>query len=168
MSVATTQRLTVALTLPGETLTTGVRELLDHIRELADRVGDGVITVNPDPGPPPPVVDAAGVPGTGVDSPVLRIVPQSRTAWLGSRALELTRVEFDLVHFLAERPRRVFTRLELLRAVWGGIHSGVRTVDVHVRRLRVKVGDNSPLVTTVYGVGYRLAEGARVVVVREP
>ena len=59
-------------------------------------------------------------------------------------------------------PHRVFTRLQLLASVWGYEHAVARTVDVHVRRLRAKLGADAPLVTTVYGVGYRLADEARV------
>ena len=80
--------------------------------------------------------------------------------------LPLTRLEFDLLLHLVAHPRRVFTRLQLLNAVWGYEHAGVRTVDVHVRRLRGKVGVDVPLVTTVYGVGYRLADDARVTIDR--
>jgi DNA-binding response OmpR family regulator len=78
--------------------------------------------------------------------------------------LPMTRLEFDLLHFLAVNPRRVFSRMQLLTAVWGYEHTGERTVDVHVRRLRVKLGAHVPLVTTVYGVGYRLADDANIVV----
>jgi DNA-binding response OmpR family regulator len=77
----------------------------------------------------------------------------------------MTRLEFDLLLFLADNPRRVFSRMQLLSAVWGYEHTGERTVDVHVRRLRVKMGVQVPLITTVYGVGYRLADDAHIVVV---
>jgi DNA-binding response OmpR family regulator len=56
----------------------------------------------------------------------------------------------------------VFTRRQLLSNVWGYEHAVARTVDVHVRRLRAKAGDGMTLVTTVHGVGYRLADEARV------
>jgi DNA-binding response OmpR family regulator len=58
----------------------------------------------------------------------------------------------------------VFSRTQLLTAVWGYEHTGERTVDVHVRRLRVKMGTQLPLITTVYGVGYRLSDEARIIV----
>lgn len=79
----------------------------------------------------------------------------------GDRVVPLTRIEYELLLFLAERPRRVFTRLQLLSSVWGYEHAVARTVDVHVRRLRAKL-DGSEVVTTVYGVGYRLADEARI------
>jgi DNA-binding response OmpR family regulator len=82
---------------------------------------------------------------------------------LGGEPLRLTRLEFDLLLFLAENPRRVFSRLQLLTGVWGYEHAGARTVDVHIRRLRSKTGTNVPLVTTVYGVGYRLADDAEII-----
>ena len=66
--------------------------------------------------------------------------------------------------FLAEHRRTVFTRLQLLTAVWGHLHAGVRTVDVHIRRLRAKVRDD--VITTVRGVGYRLADDPRIRVIR--
>jgi DNA-binding response OmpR family regulator len=79
---------------------------------------------------------------------------------VGGRTLDLTYKEFELLRFLAERPGRVFTRPTLLREVWGyDFYGGTRTVDVHVRRLRAKLGpEHEALVETVRGVGYRAAE----------
>jgi hypothetical protein len=69
----------------------------------------------------------------------------------------LTRREYDLLLFLAGHPGRVFTRPQLLKWVWGyDIVSGERTVDVHVRRLRRKLREQGPTITTVRGIGYRL------------
>lgn len=85
----------------------------------------------------------------------------SRMVRQGDQVVPLTRIEYELLLFLAERPRRVFTRLQLLSSVWGYEHAVARTVDVHVRRLRAKL-DGSEVVTTVYGVGYRLADEARI------
>ncbi|CCH18393.1 Two-component transcriptional regulator, winged helix family [Micromonospora lupini str. Lupac 08] len=79
----------------------------------------------------------------------------------GDRVVALTRIEYDLLLFLAERPHRVFTRLQLLSNVWGYEHAVARTVDVHVRRLRAKL-PGAEVVTTVYGVGYRLGDEARI------
>ncbi|RKR92517.1 transcriptional regulator [Micromonospora pisi] len=104
-----------------------------------------------------PAADGSATPG-------LRILAASRSVLLDDQPLPLTRLEFDLLLHLVEHPRRVFTRLQLLAAVWGYEHTGVRTVDVHVRRLRGKVGADVPLVTTVYGVGYRLADEAVVTI----
>ena len=81
----------------------------------------------------------------------------SYTARLGGRALDLTFKEFELLKYLAQHPGRVFTREQLLQEVWGyDYFGGTRTVDVHVRRLRAKLGaDNESLIGTVRNVGYR-------------
>jgi DNA-binding response OmpR family regulator len=75
------------------------------------------------------------------------------------RALDLTYKEFELLRFLASSPGRVYTRPALLREVWGyDFYGGTRTVDVHVRRLRAKLGpEHEHLIETVRGVGYRSA-----------
>jgi DNA-binding response OmpR family regulator len=76
------------------------------------------------------------------------------------RALDLTYKEFELLRYMAERPGRVLTRPSLLREVWGyDFYGGTRTVDVHVRRLRAKLGPEfEHLIETVRGVGYRAAD----------
>jgi DNA-binding response OmpR family regulator len=75
------------------------------------------------------------------------------------RPLDLTYKEFELLRFLASSPGRVYTRPALLREVWGyDFYGGTRTVDVHVRRLRAKLGpEHEHLIETVRGVGYRSA-----------
>ena len=87
------------------------------------------------------------------------------TARLKGRALELTYKEFELLRFLASRPGRVSTRAQLLQEVWGyDFFGGTRTVDVHVRRLRAKLGaEHESMIATIRGVGYKLlpAEQAR-------
>ncbi|GAB2737485.1 winged helix-turn-helix transcriptional regulator [Nocardioides pakistanensis] len=79
------------------------------------------------------------------------------TAKLGGRPLDLTFKEFELLKFLAQHPGRVFTRQQLLQEVWGyDYFGGTRTVDVHVRRLRAKLGpEHETLIGTVRNVGYR-------------
>jgi DNA-binding response OmpR family regulator len=79
------------------------------------------------------------------------------TAKLGGRPLDLTFKEFELLKFLAQHPGRVFSRQQLLQEVWGyDYFGGTRTVDVHVRRLRAKLGpENETLIGTVRNVGYR-------------
>jgi DNA-binding response OmpR family regulator len=76
------------------------------------------------------------------------------------RPLDLTYKEFELLKFLAQHPGRVFTRGALLREVWGyDFYGGTRTVDVHIRRLRAKLGsEREHLIETVRGVGYRAAD----------
>jgi DNA-binding response OmpR family regulator len=79
------------------------------------------------------------------------------TAKIRGRLLDLTFKEFELLKFLAQHPGRVFTRAQLLQEVWGyDYFGGTRTVDVHVRRLRAKLGtEHEQLIGTVRNVGYR-------------
>ena len=79
------------------------------------------------------------------------------TARLGGRPLDLTFKEFELLKYLAQHPGRVFSRQQLLQEVWGyDYFGGTRTVDVHVRRLRAKLGpEHETLIGTVRNVGYR-------------
>ena len=79
---------------------------------------------------------------------------------VAGRVLDLTYKEFELLRFLVSTPHRVFTRSELLSKVWGyDFYGGTRTVDVHVRRLRAKLGpEHEGLIDTVRGVGYRAIE----------
>ena len=93
-------------------------------------------------------------------------MPDSRIVTVAGEQIALTRMEFDLLVFLAEHPRQVFFRSQLLQSVWAYKLTGERTVDVHVRQLRIKLGDS--FVTTVRGVGYRLADEARVRIVQLP
>jgi DNA-binding response OmpR family regulator len=79
------------------------------------------------------------------------------TTKIGGTALDLTFKEFELLKFLAQHPGRVFSRQQLLQEVWGyDYFGGTRTVDVHVRRLRAKLGtEHDALIGTVRNVGYR-------------
>lgn len=79
------------------------------------------------------------------------------SARLRSQSLDLTFKEFELLKYLAQHPGRVFTRAQLLQEVWGyDYFGGTRTVDVHVRRLRAKLGvEHEALIGTVRNVGYR-------------
>jgi DNA-binding response OmpR family regulator len=80
----------------------------------------------------------------------------SYSAKVNGRPLDLTYKEFELLRFLAQHPGRVFTREQLLSEVWGyDYFGGTRTVDVHIRRLRAKLGDLESLIGTVRNVGYR-------------
>jgi DNA-binding response OmpR family regulator len=85
----------------------------------------------------------------------------AREVTLRGKKLALTRREFDLLAFLAHQPGRVHRREELLRKVWGYDYMGeTRTVDVHVRRLRVKLGEKCHFIETVPGTGYKLVDPA--------
>jgi DNA-binding response OmpR family regulator len=87
----------------------------------------------------------------------LAIDEATYSARLRSRTLDLTFKEFELLKFLAQHPGRVFTRAHLLQEVWGyDYFGGTRTVDVHIRRLRAKLGpEHEALIGTVRNVGYR-------------
>lgn len=89
----------------------------------------------------------------------VRVLVPGRVVLRDGERVHLSRLEFDLLRFLAERPGRVFSREALLEAVWGGGEVTPRTVDVHVRRLRSKLGRDLQLLSTVRGVGYRLDPG---------
>lgn len=107
---------------------------------------------------PSPTIRAAGV----------VIDEASYSAKVHGKPLDLTYKEFELLRFLAAHPSRVFTREQLLSEVWGyDYFGGTRTVDVHVRRLRAKLGDQESLIGTVRNVGYRFnvyeEDGERVV-----
>jgi DNA-binding response OmpR family regulator len=85
------------------------------------------------------------------------------SARVRNRPLDLTYKEFELLKFLAQHPGRVFTRAQLLQEVWGyDYFGGTRTVDVHVRRLRAKLGpEHDGLIGTVRNVGYRFVPPGR-------
>jgi DNA-binding response OmpR family regulator len=87
----------------------------------------------------------------------LVIDPGGYSARLRGRPLDLTYKEFELLKYLVQHPGRVFTRAQLLQEVWGyDYYGGTRTVDVHVRRLRAKLGpEHEQLIGTVRNVGYR-------------
>ena len=88
---------------------------------------------------------------------VLVIDEATYSVRLRGSVLDLTYKEFELLKYLAQHPGRVFTRAQLLQEVWGyDYFGGTRTVDVHVRRLRAKLGsDHEALIGTVRNVGYR-------------
>ncbi|HJR97475.1 MAG TPA: response regulator transcription factor [Actinomycetota bacterium] len=98
--------------------------------------------------------------GTVVRLGPLAIDTETYRVTADGRPLDLTFKEFELLRFLASTPGRVSTRPSLLREVWGyDFYGGTRTVDVHVRRLRAKLGpEYEHLIETVRGVGYRSAE----------
>ncbi len=157
--------VTVRIDLPDGRLPAGAADLVASLRALAGSgpaagtgqaaaTGQAVVTR-------PAVAD-------GPDDGLLRVFLASRVVLQGGVPIRLTRREFDLLAFFCDHPRQVFDRRQLLRQVWGyEMVSGERTVDVHVRRLRIKLGPG-PLIATVRGVGYRLDEAARVAVVSGP
>jgi DNA-binding response OmpR family regulator len=105
--------------------------------------------------------------GAGLDQPVLTsgalvVDPNAMEVELDGRAVEITPIEFRLLHALMRRPGRVFTRDELINAIHAGDDPGIldRTIDVHVGRLRRNLGDDAAaprFVATIRGVGYKFA-----------
>ena len=93
----------------------------------------------------------------------LTVNPDNYQVYVKGRPLDLTFKEFELLRFLAQRPGRVCDRDLLLREVWGyDYFGGTRTVDVHVRRLRAKLGpEHEALIETIRNVGYRLVPRPR-------
>ncbi|WP_309823714.1 response regulator transcription factor [Microbacterium sp. 1154] len=99
---------------------------------------------------------AADQVSTRIQTSGITIDESSYSAKVHGKPLDLTYKEFQLLHFFATHPSRVFTREQLLSEVWGyDYFGGTRTVDVHVRRLRAKLGDLEQLIGTVRNVGYR-------------
>jgi DNA-binding response OmpR family regulator len=87
----------------------------------------------------------------------LTISLENYQVMLGSQLLEMPPKEIELLHFLASHEGKVFTREQLLESVWGFEFFGdSRTVDVHVKRIREKLGENDAWqIKTVWGVGYK-------------
>ncbi len=121
------------------------------LRELVARVRARLRRASPSS----PVPASAAV----IEHGDLHIHPLSHEVFVGSRRIELTTREYELLAFLASNPRQVFTREQLLESVWGTRYQDPATVTEHVRRVRVKVegdGDGGQAwVTTLRGTGYR-------------
>lgn len=101
--------------------------------------------------------EAWGAPSVTAGAPGLEIDPETYRVAVDGRPLDLTYTEFELLRALVSAPGRVWTRASLLNDVWGYTHAGgTRTVDVHVRRLRAKLGpDLAACIQTVRKVGYK-------------
>jgi two-component system alkaline phosphatase synthesis response regulator PhoP len=114
------------------------RVLISRIKALLKRSGQAVND---------PVTEIAG----------LIIDRNTYTLTQNGKELTLPKKEFELLAFLATKPGKVFTRDEILNRVWGNeVVVGDRTIDVHIRRLREKVGSN--VIRTIKGVGYKFEE----------
>jgi len=84
----------------------------------------------------------------------LKIDRSSYTITVGEKQVTLPKKEFELLYFLAENPNRVYNREDLLKNIWGSdVYVLARTVDVHIRKVREKIGDG--YISTVTGVGYK-------------
>ena len=95
-----------------------------------------------------------------VEYGVLALNLETYQASIGGKPLDMTYMEYELLKFLAQNPGKVFTREILLSRVWGyEYYGGARTVDVHIRRLRAKLGEeHANLIQTVRSVGYRFGQ----------
>jgi len=88
---------------------------------------------------------------------VLEIFPENYTVQIQGKKVELTATEFNILNLLASNKGKVFSRDALLNHLWGDEKIVVdRTIDVHIRHLRQKLGKASPLIKNVRGVGYKL------------
>ncbi len=128
------------------------RELMARIQAMLRRPRGGASGGSPDVEHPERITIGA-----------LRIDPVGREVTLDGEAVALTRTEFDVLTALASRPGMVFTRRQLIEAVWGPEWYGdEHLVDVHVLHVRQKLGDTATeqrFVRTVRGVGYRMGTG---------
>ncbi len=89
----------------------------------------------------------------------LKMNVKRRQVWDGERGVELTLKEFELLRYLMENQGIVLTREQILEKIWGYEYYGeTRTVDVHIRTLRQKLGDSGKWIETVRGVGYRIGD----------
>ncbi|WP_312104089.1 response regulator transcription factor [Lachnoclostridium sp.] len=118
-----------------------MRELLARLRSLLRRLQ----------------VKAGSQVQTEIQLDGLMLNLQQRKAVAGEKLLDLTPKEFDLLALLAANPERVYTRDQLLDLIWGMEYmGGTRTVDIHVQRVRKKLGpDYSDILQTIHGVGYK-------------
>jgi two-component system catabolic regulation response regulator CreB len=130
------------------------REIVARVRAVLRRLAAA-------PAAPPSVPGPAPTRSAAWTTP-LHVDGATRRAHVGDSAMELTRVEFDLLQTLLEAIGRVFSRSELIDRIWGGGYAITdRTIDSHVKALRRKVaeaGGNPNLVETVRGVGYRVTD----------
>ncbi|MFL6074598.1 MAG: winged helix-turn-helix domain-containing protein [Mycobacteriales bacterium] len=164
--------VTVQVTLDGADAFASAARFAEHLRILAASgaaegtriaaVSTTLVVGEPAEERPP----AAGAPPR--EARPVRLFPARRDLYVDDRLVGTTRLEFDLLLALASQPGRVFTRSQLLRTVWGHtVVCGQRTVDVHVRRVRAKLGEHRDAIETVRGVGYRLDDNALIAVVHE-
>lgn len=137
------------------------RAVEDLVRAVAPEVVTQVSVEEAEPQPARPRLHAAPEPErtqpVQSDRPdAVELDRDSRTLSVDGSPVELTRREFDLLAYLKQRRTVALSRRELMNAVWQtGYLAGDRTIDVHVRRLRVKLGPHADRLTTLRGFGYR-------------
>ncbi|MFG3342293.1 winged helix-turn-helix domain-containing protein [Glycomyces sp. NPDC048151] len=149
---ASAPTLTVTIEIPADD-----PRLVRRLTAALAGIGQSRVTFAGDDIPAAPQPETKERPALVIDVP-------GREVLLRGEAVALTRLEFELLAFLARYPGMVHTRAELLQYVWETPDTGIpgRTVDVHVRRLRAKLGEFDELVGTVRGVGYRFARSRDV------
>ena len=99
---------------------------------------------------------AAGMPSGLIEVDGLTIDRTSYTVKVNGREISLPKKEFELLYYLAQNPNKVFSREDLLQHIWGtDVYVVARTVDVHIRKVREKIGED--YITTVKGVGYKFS-----------
>ena len=143
-----------ALTELASRLAEEARRLLQE--ERPDATVQAAVAVSTTDEPAPAVVVEPEPPAAATSSGDIEVDRRAYRAWAGGRDLDLSFREFELLAFLVEHQGRVFSRRQLVSSVWEGAAVGARTVDVHVRRLRVKLGAAADRITTIRNVGYRL------------
>jgi DNA-binding response OmpR family regulator len=147
----------------GDTAGSSTAELTELATRLADEARRLLLEERPGA-----IVTAAVAVSTAAVEPIvldpeeaaapvaaIEVDRHSYQARVDGRTLGLSFREFELLAFLTENPGRVFSRRQLVGSVWDGAAVGARTVDVHVRRLRMKLGRHADRITTVRNVGYR-------------
>ena len=86
-----------------------------------------------------------------------RLAISQRFFYVEDKKIELTPIEFEIIRLFMKNNQRVFSREELIDLVWGFEYYGdTRTVDMHIQRLRKKLGEHKESIKTVYGIGYQL------------
>lgn len=167
--MSTTTQLRPVLTAQGDRYTVAaivVQESPDgsvgaELTELATRLADEARRLLQEERPGTAVTAAvavstpAGLEVAPAGRPDVEVDRHAYRASVDGRVLGLSFREFELLAFLVDHPGRVFSRRQLVSSVWDGAAVGDRTVDVHVRRLRVKLGRAADRITTIRNVGYR-------------
>jgi DNA-binding response OmpR family regulator len=148
----------------GADLTELATRLADEARRLLqeERPGSHVsaAVALSGPGAEPVVIEATPADPTPGPGPQVHVDRNAYRASVDGQVLGLSFREFELLAYLVDHPGRVFTRRQLVDSVWDGAAVGDRTVDVHVRRLRVKLGAAADRITTIRNVGYRFEAAA--------
>lgn len=136
--------------------------------QLADEYGRVIARSIPGVRVRPAVItSAAGTGGSTRKTDGLRIDPSRRSVSIDGVGVHLSYRELELLLYLAEHPRRTVTREELMRELWDDRAGAGRTVDTHVRRLRVKLGRFAGVISTIRGSGYRFDIGSGVHYLRD-